>query len=110
MSRSPLRWPCSGGIFDWDAALRRIDELNARAEDPSLWNDAAAAQTLMRERGRIADQVEGVRKLEKAVRDSLQLVELAEAEGDAGTADAAVADLVQLAAEAKRREIESLLS
>ncbi|TDH59414.1 peptide chain release factor 2 [Dankookia rubra] len=96
--------------LDWDAALRRLDELNARAEDPTLWNDAAAAQALMRERGRIADQVEGVQKLEQAVRDSLELVELAEAEGDAATADAAVADLVQLAAEAKRREIESLLS
>ncbi|MFC7473094.1 peptide chain release factor 2 [Dankookia sp. GCM10030260] len=96
--------------LDWDAALRRLDELNARAEDPALWNDAAAAQTLMRERGRIADQVEGVRKLEQSVADSLELVEMAEAEGDAATADAAVADLVQLAAEAKRREIESLLS
>src|SRR3954469_23449773 len=64
----------------------------------------------MRERGRIADQVEGVHKLEQAVRDSLELVELAEAEGDAGTADAAVADLKALATEAKRREIESLLS
>ena len=64
----------------------------------------------MRERGRIADQVEGVRKLEQAVRDALELIELAEAEGDAATADAAVADLQALAAEAKRREIESLLS
>ncbi|WP_431267988.1 peptide chain release factor 2 [Dankookia sp. P2] len=96
--------------LDWDAALRRLDELNARAEDPSLWNDAAAAQALMRERGRIADQVDGVRKLEQSVADSLELIEMAEAEGDAATADAAVADLVQLAAEAKRREIESLLS
>jgi peptide chain release factor 2 len=64
----------------------------------------------MRERNRIASQTEGVRKLEQAVRDALELVELAEAEGDAATADAAVADLRALAAEAKRREIESLLS
>jgi peptide chain release factor 2 len=64
----------------------------------------------MRERGRLADQVEGVRKLEQAVADALELIELAEAESDAGTADAAVADLQSLAAEAKRREIESLLS
>jgi peptide chain release factor 2 len=64
----------------------------------------------MRERGRIADQVEGVQKLEQAVRDALELIELAEAEGDEATADAAVADLRALATEAKRREIESLLS
>ena len=64
----------------------------------------------MRERGRIGDQVDGVRRLEQAVSDALELVEMAEAEADAGTADAAVAELHALAAEAKRREIESLLS
>jgi peptide chain release factor 2 len=64
----------------------------------------------MRERGRIADQTGGVRQLEQSVADALELIELAEAEGDTATADAAVADLVTLAAEAKKREIESLLS
>jgi peptide chain release factor 2 len=64
----------------------------------------------MRERGRLADQVEGVRRLEQAVADALELIELAEAEGDTATADAAIADLEAYAAEAKRREIESLLS
>ena len=64
----------------------------------------------MRERGRLADQVEGVRRLDQAVADAMELVELAEAEGDAATADAAVADLEALAAEAARRETESLLS
>ena len=64
----------------------------------------------MRERGRLADQVEGVQRLERDVADAFGLIELAEAEGDAATADAAVADLERLAAEAKRREIESLLS
>ena len=47
----------------------------------------------MRERGRLADQVEGVRRLEQAVADAMELVELAEAEDDAATADDAVADL-----------------
>jgi peptide chain release factor 2 len=64
----------------------------------------------MRERSRLADQTEGVRRLEQSVADALELIELAEAEGDAATADAAVADLQALASEAKRREIESLLS
>lgn len=64
----------------------------------------------MRERSRLADQTEGVRRMEQSVADALELIELAEAEGDAATADAAVADLKSLATEAKRREIESLLS
>ncbi|MGL4314271.1 MAG: peptide chain release factor 2, partial [Sphingomonas sp.] len=37
-------------FLDWDRALRRLDELNARVEDPTLWNDAKAAQDVMRER------------------------------------------------------------
>jgi peptide chain release factor 2 len=96
--------------LDWDAAVVRLHELNARVEDPSLWNDAAAAQKMMRERTRLADQIDGVLRMEQDVQDALDLVELAEAESDAATADAAVADLRRLAAEAKRREIESLLS
>ncbi len=64
----------------------------------------------MQERTRLADQVEGVQRLEQSVRDALDLIELAEEEGDAETADAAVADLHAYAAEAKRREIYSLLS
>ena len=96
--------------LDWDRAVRRLEELNARSEDPSLWDKPAEAQAVMRERGRLADQVQGVTRLETDVRDSLDLIDLAEAESDAATADAAVADLERLAAEAKRREIESLLS
>ena len=96
--------------LDWDAAVVRLQELNARAEDPELWNKADEAQAVMRERNRLAAQVEGVQRLEKDVADALELVELAEAEGDEGTADAAVADLKSLAAEAKRHETESLLS
>lgn len=64
----------------------------------------------MRERNRLAEQIEGVATLEQSVADALELIELAEAEGDTATANAAVADLEGLAAEAKRREIESLLS
>ena len=64
----------------------------------------------MRERGRLADMIDGVRKLEQSVTDALELVELAEAEGDTDTADAAVADLIALSEDAKRREIEALLS
>ncbi|WP_137124806.1 peptide chain release factor 2 [Roseomonas sp. HF4] len=96
--------------LDWDAATRRLEELNARAEDPGLWNDAAEAGRVMRERGRLAEQVEGVQRLERDVADALGLIELAEAEGDEDTIGAAVADLERLAEEAKRREIESLLS
>ncbi|HEX8216121.1 MAG TPA: peptide chain release factor 2, partial [Allosphingosinicella sp.] len=40
-------------FLDWDRALRRLDELNARVEDQSLWDDPTAAQDVMRERRRL---------------------------------------------------------
>jgi peptide chain release factor 2 len=64
----------------------------------------------MRERNNLASRMEGVRALESDVSDALELIALAEADGDAAMAAEATANLRALAEEAKRREIESLLS
>ncbi len=64
----------------------------------------------MRERTRIATGVDAVRKLEAEVADSMELIELAEGDGDAAMVADAVASLKAMTAEAKRREFESLLS
>ena len=64
----------------------------------------------MRERNRIAGAVEAVQRLEQETADTLELVAMAEAEGDAGMVADGEAALRTLAAEAKRREIASLLS
>ena len=64
----------------------------------------------MRERNQIASGIEGVLKLEADVADTMELVEMAEAEADAAMVADGIANLKALAAEAKRREIESLLS
>ena len=39
--------------LDWDRALRRLDELNARVEDPKLWDQPKKAEEVMRERRRL---------------------------------------------------------
>jgi peptide chain release factor 2 len=90
--------------------VARLEELNHRAEDPALWDNPTHAQSVMRERNRLAGAIEGVRTLEREVSDTLELIELAEAEGDEGMVADGVAALRRLAEEAKRREIESLLS
>ena len=85
-------------------------ELNHRAEDPALWNDAAKAQAVMRERTQLANQIEGVQALEAEVADTLELIALAEADDDSQLAAEGITALRRAAGEAKRREIESLLS
>ncbi len=64
----------------------------------------------MRERNQIAGAMEAVQRLETEVADSLELIEMAEAENDEAMVADAMASLRMLAEEAKRREIESLLS
>jgi len=64
----------------------------------------------MRERNQLAGQIEGVETLEREVGDTLELIGMAEADGDAAMVADGIASLRTLAAEAKRREIESLLS
>ncbi|MDD2875714.1 MAG: peptide chain release factor 2 [Acidiphilium sp.] len=96
--------------LDWDASLDKLDRLNSQAEDPQLWNNAAEAQALLRERTRILTQTDAVRAMERDTDDALMLVELAEAEGDQAVLTEAEAMLRRISEEAKRREIESLLS
>ncbi|AHJ62037.1 Bacterial Peptide Chain Release Factor 2 (RF-2) [Granulibacter bethesdensis] len=65
---------------------------------------------MMRERTRLASQVEGVLRMESEVSDATELAEMAEADGDEAMATDARRMLETIAAEAKRLEIESLLS
>jgi peptide chain release factor 2 len=65
---------------------------------------------MMRERNHLAGQMEGVLKLEQEVADTLELMAMAEADGDAAMANEGMVALRALAEEAKRREIESLLA
>jgi len=96
--------------LNWDAALMRLDELNAQAEDPNLWNDGDKAQKLMRERTQLDTQIGGCRKLESELDDLLGLIELAEMEGDADVAADAEAQLRGLKDLAGKLELETLLS
>ena len=97
-------------FLDWDRALRRLDELNARVEDPALWNDAKAAQALMRERRRLDESIAAVKTIERERDDTVELIEMAEAEGDAEMEGEAVASLAELARKAEKDKVQALLA
>ena len=101
---------CSGGVFDWEPALRQLDELDAKAEDPTLWDRPADAQALMRDRNRLAAHVEAVRELERGLKDAVEFAELADAESDEDSLEDARKQLAGLRQRAARAELEALLS
>jgi peptide chain release factor 2 len=94
----------------WDTATHRLEELDARAEDPELWNDPAHAQKIMRERQKLADGIDGYNALATALSDNTELIELGEMEEDDEIVTEAEAALTKLRKEASAREIEALLS
>jgi peptide chain release factor 2 len=107
-SSSPL--DCSGGVFDWDVALRKLDELNARVEDPTLWDRPAEAQAVSRDRAALAAKVEAVQAIERDVKDALEYAELADMESDEDSLNDARAQLKVIKERAGRAELEALLS
>lgn len=97
-------------FLDWDRALRRLDELNARVEDPTLWDDPKAAQDVMRERRRLDESISAVKTIESELNDTVELLEMADAEGDESMIDDGVAALAELADRADHDKVAALLA
>ena len=62
--------------LDWETAEYRLEEFNARVEDPSLWDDPEAAQKLMRERQMLVDAIDGFKAIKQELADNIELIEL----------------------------------
>ncbi|HEX7752512.1 MAG TPA: peptide chain release factor 2 [Novosphingobium sp.] len=97
-------------FLDWDRALRRLDELNARVEDPKLWDNPKEAEAVMRERRRLDASVGTVKQIGQEMADAIEFVDLGEAEGDEATVEEGLASLAALAERADADKIQALLA
>jgi len=97
-------------FLDWDRAVRRLDELNNRVEDPKLWDDPKQAQSVMQERRRLDESIAAVKAIEQERNDTVELMEMAEAEGDDGMVDDGIATLAALAERAETDKVKALLA
>jgi peptide chain release factor 2 len=64
----------------------------------------------MRERQTLDDGINGVRKIEQALADNIELIEMGEAEGDDSIVADAEAGIRAMAGEVRERQIETMLS
>ena len=94
----------------YDVALARLTELEAQSAEADFWNDQAVAQEAMREKNRLERQLNMITSLQNEMDDAVGLIELGEIEGDQDVVAEAEEALVQLAAIADKRQLESLLS
>ena len=97
-------------IRDRDRAVRRLDELNARVEDPKLWDDPKKAEEVMRERRRLEASIGTVNEIGQEMADAIEFIELGEMEDDEATINEGLATLAALAARADNDKVQALLA
>lgn len=95
--------------LDVETAQFRLDEFNARVEDPNLWDDPEAAQKLMRERQMLVDAMQTYEGIKQDLADNIELIELGEMEEDEEVVADAEAALKALEEKAAQKELEALL-
>ncbi|MEC5321790.1 peptide chain release factor 2 [Aurantimonas sp. A3-2-R12] len=96
--------------LDWDQSLKRLDHLNQKAEDPSIWDDAAEAQKLMRERQHLDEAVSSIKRLDQSLSDNVELIAMGEEEGDSEIVTEAEKAIRGIRADVDKRQIEALLA
>ena len=92
---------CSGGIFDYDTKVERLEEILRQMEDPAVWNDQQHAQQLGQERAQLEQIVSVIDKISQGTEDTRGLLDLAKEENDPDLIESVINDL---------NEMESLLA
>ncbi|MEN9011355.1 MAG: PCRF domain-containing protein, partial [Yoonia sp.] len=95
--------------LNYETAPYRLEEFNARVEDPTLWDDPEAAQKLMRDRQNLVDAMGAYEGIRQELTDNLELIEMGEMEDDAEIVSEAEASITKLATLAAQKELEALL-
>ena len=95
--------------LDYETAPYRLEEFNARVEDPTLWDDPEAAQKLMRDRQALVDAIKTYETISQELADNVELIELGEMEDDADVVTEAETALATLKDAAAQKELEALL-
>lgn len=96
--------------LDWDVALRRLDELNARVQDPTLWDNPKEAQALSREQKTLETAVNTVNEISAEMADAIEFIEMGEAEGEEDIVNDGLKSLEKLADRADADRVQALLS
>jgi len=96
--------------LDWDRALRRLEELNARVQDPNLWDNPKQAQAISREQKTLETAVNTVNEIAAEMADAIEFIEMGEAEGEDTIVEDGLATLAALADRADADKVQALLS
>ncbi|MGL9760067.1 MAG: peptide chain release factor 2 [Symbiopectobacterium sp.] len=98
------------GIFDYDAKKERLEEINAKLEQPSVWNEPARAQALGRERSSLEAIVDTIDQITQELEDVSCLLELAVEEDDEETFNDTITEVDALETKLAKLEFRRMFS
>lgn len=101
---------CFGGIFDFDAKVEQLEEVDAELEQPEIWNTPEKAQALGKERSALEMVVNTIKALDQGIEDVEGLIELAVEAEDEDTFNEARAEAVELEAKLAKLEFQRMFS
>ncbi len=99
-----------GGIFDFDAKHAKLIEVSQLLEDPKVWDDAARAQDLGKEKKSLEDVVLALENIAQGVMDAREIFDLARDEDDEDTLLSVEADLQGLTQAVEALEFRRMFS
>ncbi|WP_157819230.1 peptide chain release factor 2 [Mariprofundus aestuarium] len=97
------------GHFDVDAKEEELRELNARIEDPTLWDNAEEAQRLMQERARVERVINEYKRASSELEDASMLFEMGLEESDRDSQIEAVEGLDAVQPQVEALELAQML-
>ncbi|MDT3680273.1 MAG: peptide chain release factor 2 [Burkholderiaceae bacterium] len=96
--------------LDYDAKKTRLEVVQRELEDPGVWNDAAHAQALGREKKSLDAVVERLTSIEARTTDAAELFGMAAAEDDDDTLIAVESDVRSVESEVEDLEFRRMFS
>jgi peptide chain release factor 2 len=100
----------SGGIFDYPAKERKLNEVNAALEDPKVWDNPKRAQELGKEKKSLEDVVQVIDRLTSELADNAELFDMAKEEGDEQGMQSIEAEAANVALEVEKMEFRRMFN
>ncbi|GAA0226294.1 peptide chain release factor 2 [Cryptosporangium japonicum] len=97
-------------VLDLDKLRRELAELNEAAAEPGLWDDQERAQQVTSRLSFVQGELNKVGGLRQRLDDAQLLLEMAEAEDDAGSVQEVAAEVESLQKTVEELEVRTLLS
>ncbi|MFC4820461.1 peptide chain release factor 2 [Dokdonella ginsengisoli] len=98
------------GYLDFETKSERLEEVTRELEHPDVWDNPQRAQDLGKERAQLERIVGGIRRLTEGLAEAGDLLDLAAAESDEGTAQAVADDVDKLAREVDQLEFQRMFA